>query len=154
TEIAGRLETDGSEKEWKLKVGIGVDRQSVFVRRLGLRGTKENEVWAGKPVSMAAGLSASTGENEILISDRVYGQILSANHTRRRCLSRTCGCQTAASVAGAGFDASESDTVALWTEEVVPTDSNFDFALQYRLKSKWCAIHGEDFCEAIITGKR
>ena len=30
-----------------LKIGIGVDRGTLLVRRLGLKGTRQNEVWAG-----------------------------------------------------------------------------------------------------------
>jgi hypothetical protein len=37
-----------------LKTGIGMDYGTLLVRRLGLRGTRQNEVWAGKPANMAA----------------------------------------------------------------------------------------------------
>ena len=43
-----------------------------LVRRLGLRGTKQNEVWAGKPVNMASKLSSLAGPNEVVASARVF----------------------------------------------------------------------------------
>ena len=50
TEVAVQFEEDTST-EWELCAGVGVDHGTLLVRRLGLRGAKENEVWAGKPVN-------------------------------------------------------------------------------------------------------
>ena len=55
--MAVRFNKDASVK-WKLEAGVGIDQGMLLVRQLGLKGTKRNEVWAGKPVNMAAKLSS------------------------------------------------------------------------------------------------
>src|SRR5262245_21453003 len=75
----------GDEGGWELACGIGMDAGAVLVRRLGLRGTKENEVWAGKPVSMAAHLSGLAGPTEVVVSQRIREGLTSgANALQRR----------------------------------------------------------------------
>ena len=46
-EVAGRFNRD-TKVEWNLAAGFGIDQGTLLVRRLGLRGTKQNEVWAGR----------------------------------------------------------------------------------------------------------
>ena len=38
------------------------------MRRLGLKGAKQNEVWAGMPVNVAAKLSSVAGPNQVVVS--------------------------------------------------------------------------------------
>jgi class 3 adenylate cyclase len=151
--LAKELAKSDKNVEWKLEAGIGLDRKTVLVRRLGLRGTKENEVWAGKPVSMAAGLSNLAKPNQIVVSDRVWQEFQSGSKLRRRALVWSCGC-TGGDGLGEGLDAEEGTTTNLWTAESVSPDASFDFETLYRLESKWCVVHGAEFCQAIVDGKR
>ena len=149
--VAPQFKRDTST-EWELKAGFGIDRGTLLVRRLGLRGTKENEVWAGKPVNMAAKLSDLAGPNQVLVSDRLFQRYQAASKLRQRALIWSCGCDSG--VEGNGLDAEIGETPNLWCKEEVPIDLGFDFDHLHRLKSKWCTIHGSEFCEAVYTGKR
>lgn len=150
-DIAVRFEEDTST-DWKLTAGVGIDRGTLLVRRLGLRGAKQNEVWAGKPVNMAAKLSSVACSNQVVVSDRVFSRYQQATYIRRRALLWTCGCND--DDQGDGLDIPIGETECLWTEESAPAEMGLDFNQLYRLKSKWCCIHGAEFCETIVTGCR
>ena len=149
-EVAVRFRKDASAKQ-NLTAGIGIDRGTLLVRRLGLRGTKQNEVWAGKPLNMAAKLSSLADYNQVIVSDRVFAQYNKASNLRRRVLLRSCGCSNGNR--GKGLAAPREQTAYLWDTQPVPQDLGFDFPNLHRLKSKWCDRHGSDFCEALVTGK-
>ena len=151
TEVASQFGEDTST-DWVPKVGIGVDRGILLVRRLGLRGTKQNEVWAGKSVNMAAKLSSVAIGNQIVVSDRVFTRFRSASKLRKRVLLWSCGCDTG--IEGDGLDADEGETTCLWVHEVVPEGIGLDFDEILRLNSPWCSTHGSEFCETLVTGKR
>ena len=58
---------------------IGIDQKTVLVRKIGMkridgRTDRQNEVWAGKPVNMAAKLSAMSDDDQILASDRFHNR--------------------------------------------------------------------------------
>ena len=136
----------------EIEVGIGIDEGTLLVRRLGLRGTKQNEVWVGKPVNVAAKLSSEAESNQVVVSDRVYQQYKQASLLRQRALTWSCGCSNG--TRGTGLNVRMGQTSPLWKRSPAPTDVGLDFAYLHRLNSPWCALHGADFCEAIITGKR
>ena len=150
-DIAVRFDKDTST-DWKLTAGIGIDRGTLLVRRLGLRGAKQNEVWAGKPVNMAAKLSSVACSNQVVVSDRVFSRYQEASYIRRRALLWTCGCSE--DEQGDGLDAPIGETGYLWKEELAPGEMGLDFNMLHRLKSKWCCDHGAEFCETIVTGCR
>ena len=150
-DVAVRFKKD-ADADWELSVGIGIDRGTLLVRRLGLRGTNQNEVWAGKPVNVAAKLSSLADANEVVVSDRVFDLYESASELRRRALLWSCGCN--GGVQGAGLDVPIGRTPYLWQQESTPGDLGLDFENIHRLKSHWCVIHGSEFCEAIVTSKR
>lgn len=150
-DVAKRFERDTSV-EWKLAAGLGMDQGTLLVRRLGLRGTKQNEVWAGRPVNMAAKLSGFANPNRIVVSERVFHRFEGASRVRRRALLWSCGCED--SRHGAGMDAAEGETTSLWEEDLAPEDLGLDFDRVFRLESKWCDRHGSEFCDVIVTGKR
>lgn len=120
---------------------IGVDMKLVLVRKLGLkryaeRSDRQNEVWAGKPVNMAAKLAAKTIDGELLVSDRFYGAIPDG-HARY-----SCGCRSAQPGQG---------KTMLWSPVDLTGDTKFDFQTAYCLKSQWCTIHGTEYCEKLLT---
>lgn len=122
-----------------VKVGshIGIDQKGVLVRRVGLRRTsdrddRQNEVWAGKPVNMAAKLASMTEDDEILVSDRFYKRITD-DHARL-----ACGCGS-------------SEKTPLWAKEDVPDSGKFDFDTAYRMTTAhWCKGHGKEFMDALL----
>lgn len=122
-------------------VHIGIDCKTVLVKKVGLprrknRTDRQNEVWAGKPVNMASKLCNLCPAGSIFVSDR-YFELLSDEK-----VLKTCGCD------GSGNTA---DQVALWTRHEVAEDTPFDIAAYYELKSKWCDVHGAEYCEAIVA---
>ena len=135
-----------------ITVGIGVDEGTLLVRRLGLRGTKQNEVWVGKPVNVAAKLSSEAESNQVVVSDRVYQHYERASMLRQCALIWSCGCSNG--IRGSGLNVAMGQTSPLWKRSPALTDMGFDFAHLHRLNSPWCAIHGAEFCETIVTGKR
>ena len=149
--VAQRFELEASP-DWTLSAGVGMDRGTLLVRRLGLRATKMNEVWAGKPVNMAAKLSSLAGPNEVAVSDRVFQMFDQASTQRRRALIWSCGCDGGSR--GRGLDVGINETTYLWTKEAAPGDLGLDFEFLHRLGSKWCSLHGAEFCETIVDGTR
>jgi class 3 adenylate cyclase len=120
---------------------IGVDQKLVLVRKLGLkrysdRTDRQNEVWAGKPVNMAAKLAARSLDRELLVSDRFYANI---PHELARL---SCGCE-------AGKPTGTKKP--LWDAIDLSNEGLFDFDTAYRLKSYWCENHGNEFCENLLN---
>jgi len=116
---------------------IGIDQKTVLVRKIGLkryssRTDRQNEVWAGKPVNMAAKLASLTNDNELLASDRYFSN-LKDQHALY-----SCGCPT-------------GNKSYLWSAKDLSSDERFDFDTSYSLKSNWCGTHGREYCEAILT---
>lgn len=116
----------------------GIDCRSVLVRKMGLkivegRTDRQNEVWAGKPVNMAAKLASRSTENKVWVSDRFYKKLKGD-----RALY-SCGC---GSEAGA--------KTLLWTPEDVKADDRFDFDTAYVLKSNWCNTHGKEYLRDVV----
>ena len=64
----------------------------------------------------------------------------------------SCGCNNGSE--GSGLDASIGTTSYLWVQESAPDDIGLDFEMLHKLESSWCKIHGPEFCEVIVTGKR
>ena len=116
---------------------IGIDQKSVLVRKVGLRRhdsrtDRQNEVWAGKPVNMAAKLASISENDELLTSDRYFSR-LKDEHTLL-----TCGCP-------------DGEKSHLWEEKDLVDDSRFDFDIAYSLGSIWCNKHGREYCEFILS---
>jgi class 3 adenylate cyclase len=120
------------------KVGshVGIDRRQLLVKRIGFRRhagrtDRQNEVWAGRTVNMAAKLASRSADNEILVSGRYHKTITSEKALR------SCGCPI-------------GEKVDLWTKVDVSEDERFDFKTAYSLKSNWCPTHGREFCESLL----
>jgi class 3 adenylate cyclase len=119
---------------------LGIDQKTVLVRKLGFkryggRTDRQNEVWAGKPVNMAAKLASISEDNELLVSERFFKNI------QHELVLRSCGCVK-------GIYTGEKTN--LWTEKDVSNDSRFDFDKVWILSSNWCCIHGREYCESIL----
>ncbi len=124
---------------------IGIDQKTVLVRKIGLkqvsgRSDRQNEVWAGKPVNMAAKLAGVGDEGHVLVSDRYF------NNLRDHHTLKSCGCDYEGTYQG--------QPAPLWVKLNVTelTDkAMFDFDTVYRLNTKWCRNHGEEFCQAVLN---
>ena len=149
--VAPRFRRDASVGR-DLKVGIGIDRGTLLVRQLGLRGFEQNEVWAGMPVNAAAKLSSVAGPDEIVVSDRLFSGYERCAKVRQQALIWCCGCRQGRR--GAGLSAGSGNTSKLWTKHTAPRNLGLDFSEIHKRKSGWCELHGPEFCEALLAGKR
>jgi len=114
---------------------FGIDQKTVLVRKFGLksyqsRTDRQNEVWAGKPVNMAAKLASLSTANKLWVSERFF---LNLKDEKAR---YSCGCPN-------------GEKAELWKKEDVSNDSRFDFDTAYSLKSNWCEKHGKSFCSTL-----
>jgi class 3 adenylate cyclase len=119
---------------------IGIDRKLVLVRKLGLkryagRSDRQNEVWAGKPVNMAAKLASKSVDGELLVSDRFY-ETITDEYARY-----SCGCNSQPGQA----------KTPLWSPIDVKGEGKFDFNTAYCLTSQWCSTHGNEYCEKLLS---
>lgn len=131
-----------SRRQVELECHIGIDQKTVLVKRIGIepRGGDDshlrNEVWAGKPVNMSAKLAARAAGGQLLASDRFYSKLDDERATH------SCGCGTT------------EDSVELWSPIDVSDDKRFDFEWAYLLTSKWCAVHGREYCQGLIASEK
>lgn len=117
----------------------GIDQRTVLVRKMGLkmvgRTDRQNEVWAGKPVNMAAKLAGMTTGNRLLVSDRFHSNLKDEKAIM------SCGCD------GNG---KPNERRSLWSEVDLSQDERFDFNKAFSLGSNWCHVHGKGFCQALV----
>ena len=149
-DVAPRFKRDSSS-DWKLSVGIGIDQGPLLVRRLGLRGASQNEVWAGKPVNMAAKLSSCASDNQLVVSERVFAAYERCSKLRQQALLWSCGCNGRAR--GEGLNVAVGTTSSMWTKKSAPKNLGLDFGSVHQRTLGWCAHHGREFCETIVSNK-
>ncbi len=130
--------TPKTRSKTELEIGghFGIDQRTVLVRKLGLkfsgnRTDRQNEVWAGKPVNMAAKLAGISTNNRLWVSDRYYSKLKDDKATM------SCGCPG-------------GQSMPLWQEEDLTDDTRFDFDKAWSLGSNWCDIHGKSFCRDLV----
>lgn len=125
----------------KVNIGnhIGIDQRTILVKKLGLRkygqrSDKQNEVWAGRTVNMAAKLGALYSDNRIVVSDRFF------NNLSHPGAIYSCGCP-------------DGDKDRLWRELDLSDDENFDFDEAYYLPDycNWCKEHGSQTLRDVMS---
>ncbi len=127
------------EDDKKVSCHIGMDMKTVLVKRLGLKKiegktSKQNEVWAGKPVNMASKLASLGGENELIASERVFDVFLAEGS---ELVLKSCGCPN-------------REKKKFWNR-IDLNDPKFDFSRAYKIDtSGWCKTHGIEYCENIL----
>ncbi len=137
--FAAAVFTPEIKKHTGLIIGshCAIDQKTVLVRKIGYkrhggRSDRQNEVWAGKPVNMAAKLAGLSDDDELLVSHRFYEK-LTDDHALMSC---SCPNGTRA---------------PLWKDKDLSGDPRFDFDLAHSLKSKWCVVHGKEYCEFLLS---
>lgn len=136
---------------------IGIDKGKVLVKKIGLRDMskekKSNEVWAGKLVNNTAKLSDIAKEIKangiladddtgcIVASDRFYKALKNDNKTSDYTVM-SCGCP-------------HNKKANLWKEYTNFDKATFHNSDNYQrvryLQTRWCDIHGEEFCNLMIS---
>lgn len=135
--------TEKIEAKWPTKpetgFKVGIASQRVLVKRVGTPRdpTQQEPVWAGKPVNYAAKAAQSADRHELVVTGSVWDQFEKNDY-----LAFTCSCNDG-----------PHDT--LWKDFVIPRlETDEKEAHGRKLSSAWCDVHGEEFCTAILDGKK
>lgn len=136
--------TDRFEKKWPAQPDtgfrVGVAASTILVKKVGIprHPDKQRPVWAGRAVNYASKAGAAADRHELVVTGTIWDRIESNDY-----LTLTCDCGTG-----------PSD--ALWEDVTIERlrDGDDGDAAGRLLTSDWCAIHGEEFCEAILSGAR
>lgn len=135
--------TEKIEAKWPTKpetgFKVGIASQRVLVKRVGTPRdpTQQEPVWAGKPVNYAAKAAQSADRHELVVTGSVWDQFEKNDY-----LAFTCSCNDG-----------PHDT--LWKDFVIPRlETDEKEAHGRKLSSAWCHVHGEEFCTAILDGKK
>ncbi|MHB1445957.1 MAG: hypothetical protein ACYCTI_01230 [Acidimicrobiales bacterium] len=118
-----------------LKVGVAVS--SVLVKRVGVPRTDHQEpVWAGKTVNYATKAAQQADSHEMIVTGSIWDFVETNDY-----LAVTCPCGTGPSA-------------SLWSDVTIDKIHEGDGERAgRRLTSKWCAIHGAEYCAAVLAGK-
>lgn len=135
--LVPRLEKKWSElPETGLKVGIG--NSPLLVKRVGVPRTKHQEpVWAGRAVNYAAKAAQQADRHQMIVTGSIWDWAKENDY-----LAVSCSCNG-------------SPSPSIWediTIEKIPQDDG-DREGKLLIAS-WCTVHGADFCEAILAGKK
>lgn len=114
-----------------LKTGLAAG--ILVAKKVGVRGTNE-PVWAGKPVNFAVKCAQRADRHELIVTGSVYDKLAPNDY-----IDYSCGCPS-----GVPYP--------LWTEIEVEKLGKHSECM--RLLSDWCDEHGDEFCRAILAGKK
>ena len=112
---------------------VGMSAGVLVARKVGVRGTNE-PVWAGKPVNYAVKCAGKADRHELIATANVYEKFESNDY-----VTHSCGCPN-------GFP------WPLWRDVVVEKLGRHSQCKL--LPVGWCPDHGDEFCAAILDGKR
>jgi class 3 adenylate cyclase len=129
------------ERKWPelpttgLKVGIA--NSPILVKQVGIpRTTHKEPVWAGRAVNYAAKAAQQADAGEMIITGTVWDWASGNDY-----LAATCSCG--------------SVTTDLWSDVTISKIPDDDGDREGKLlTTTWCDIHGPEFCEAILAGKK
>lgn len=114
-----------------LKTGIASG--ILVAKKVGVRGTNE-PIWAGKPVNFAAKCAQGADRHELIVTSAVYEKLAPNDY-----IDYSCGCP-------------DGVPHPLWSEFEVEKLGKHSNCM--RLGSNWCEVHGDEFCRAILEGKK
>lgn len=140
--FGGKL-TERLESKWPdapetgLKVGVASSR--ILVKRIGTpqNPAQQEPVWAGKAVNYAAKAAQGAERHQLVVTGSVWDVIEKNDY-----LTTSCGCPG-------------GDPVQLWDDVVIDRLADDDPDAQGRvLCSSWCGEHGQEYCDAILSGQK
>jgi class 3 adenylate cyclase len=112
---------------------VGMSAGVLVAKKVGVRGTNE-PVWAGKPVNYAVKCAGKADRHQLIATANVYERFAGNDY-----VTHSCGCP-------------DSLARPLWVDiEVEKLDKHSQCKL---LPVGWCTKHGDEFCAAILDGKR
>lgn len=135
-DLAGQMERKWPNKpESGFKVGLASGR--VLVKRVGtLRNPAQQEpVWAGKPVNFATKAAQCAARHQLVVTGSVWDHIEPNDY-----LAFSCDC---------------GEPATIWDDFTIEKLAEDEPERQGRLlKVAWCTVHGEEYCNAVLDGKK
>jgi class 3 adenylate cyclase len=113
---------------------VGMASGVLVAKKVGVRGTNE-PVWAGKPVNYAVKCAGKADRHELIATTPVYEKFADNDY-----VTHSCGC------------GHSGVATPLWTDTQV--EKLGKHASCKLLRTGWCRVHGNEFCAAILDGKR
>lgn len=132
------------EKKWPTQpetgFRVGIAASSVLVKRIGVprNPAKQKPVWAGRAVNYASKAGTAGDRHELVVTGTIWDRIENNDY-----LTLSCDC-------GAG------PTDSLWQDVTIARlrEGDTGEAAGRILRTDWCKIHGEQFCRAVLEGKK
>lgn len=132
------IENANSDRFPKTGLKIGIASSTLVVKKVGIRGTNEY-VWPGRAVNWAAKCAQKADAHELIVIERVWNKFKDNDY-----VAFSCGC---------GVAPSGGTVKPLWSSIPVETLGQPPVACMV-LRSGWCANCGDEFCSAILDGKK
>ena len=136
--IVPRIGGDMDERFPKTGLKTGISAGILVVKKVGKRNNNE-PVWAGKPVNWATKCAQKAHANELIVTESVYANFENNDYVRYSC-----------GYANGQYVKQFSD---LWKQVIVDTLPDSTVRCM-SLTSGWCETHGDEFCQALLAGKR
>jgi hypothetical protein len=117
---------------------VGMHAGVVAVKHVGVATAHRNwkePVWAGRPVNWAFKCAQRAEAHQLICTKSVFGKFEANNY-----VTHSCGC-------GGGVSNS------IWTDIDMQGKLPADKAPTKVLTTRWCPLHGDEFCQAILDGE-
>lgn len=137
-EFVRQLEEKWSDLKGKTGYKVGVASSRLLVKKIGTpRNLAQQEpIWAGKAVNYAAKAAQGADSNQMVVTGTVWDRAAGNDY-----LAFTCPC-------GGVSD-------SLWEDHRIERlPENDPEAMGRVLKSCWCNVHGAEYCNAILAGRK
>ena len=112
---------------------VGMSAGVLVAKKVGVRGTNE-PVRAGKPVNYAVKCAGKADRHELIATANVYDKFVGNDY-----VTHSCGCP-------------DGRPVPLWVD--INVEKLGKHSQCKLLPVGWCKHHGDEFCTAILDGKR
>lgn len=138
--LVERLTKKWDDKLPETGLKVGVASSPLLAKRVGLPGEDRSEpVWAGRAVNYAAKCAQQADRNQMIVTGSMWDWILHRDH-----LAASCDCGVPST------DIWDSITI----DKIPDTGVGVGEREGKLLTSVWCKVHGEEYCNAVMGGKR
>lgn len=131
------------EKRWlnlpETGFKVGVASSPLLAKRIGTprNPAQQEPVWAGKAVNYAAKAAQGANRHIMVVTGSVWDRVEKNDY-----LAISCPCGTGPSL-------------GIWEDTEIGRLPDGDPEAQGRaLTAAWCSVHGEEYCAAVLAGKR
>ncbi|SRR5712691_3300175 len=131
------------EKRWpdlpETGFKLGVASSRLLAKKIGTprNPAQQEPVWAGKAVNYAAKAAQGADRHIMVVTGNVWDQVEKNDY-----LAISCPCGTGPSL-------------GIWNDTEIERLPDGDPEAQGRaLTAAWCSVHGDEYCAAVLAGKR